>query len=102
MRSMKEHIVWATTRDEVVVCVAILEDVDAGEFFPVHFVPAFVGAAEVHYNYDGNYSEEEGEAIANAGAVMRRSLGSYWSTLASVDDPLKANSLKEAVRKRLS
>jgi len=101
MRNMKEHIVWAT-KDGFVVCVGILEDVDNGGFFPVHYVPAVVGGARFHYKEDAIYSKEEGEAIAEAGAVMRSTLGLYWSTLASVHDPLKASTLKEAVRIRLS
>lgn len=102
MGNMKEHIIWAVTADKSVVCLGILEDVESGEFFPVHGSYAAVGDARVRYKGDGNYTKDEGAAIAEAGAALRSSLGSYWSTLASVHDPLKASSLKEAVRLRLS
>ncbi len=103
MRNMKEHVVWAVTADKSVVCLGILEDVETGEFFPVHGTYAFVSGAMVRYKGDGNYTNEEGVAIAEAGAALRSSLGfPYWSTLASAHDPLKANTLKEAVQQRLS
>ncbi len=102
MRNMKEHVVWAVTADKSVVCLGILEDVETGEFFPVHGSYAGIGGAKVRYKEDGTYSHEEGQAIADAGAALRNSLGWYWSSLASVHDPLKASTLKEAVRERLS
>jgi hypothetical protein len=102
MRNMKEHVVWAVTSDKSVVCLGILEDVETGEFFPVHGSYAAVGAAKVRYKEDGNYTAAEGVAIAEAGAALRSSLGSFWFTLASAHDPLKASTLKEAVRERLS
>ncbi len=102
MRSMKEHVVWAVTADKSVVCLGILEDVETGEFLPVHGSYAAVGGARVRYKEDGNYTPEEGAAIADAGAALRSSLWIYWSTLADAHEPLKFNTLKEAVRARLS
>ena len=96
MRNMKEHLVWAVTADNSIVCLGILEDVETGEFFPVHSTYADVG-----YKADGNYSTEEESAIQDAGAEMRRYLGGYWSTLAAVRDPLRAGTLREAVQMRL-
>jgi len=102
MRSMKEHIVWGVASDKSVVCLGILEDVETGEFFPVHGSYAGTPAGRVRYKEDGNYSKEEGAAIAGAGAALQSSLWIYWSTLADAHEPLKFNTLKEAVRARLS
>ncbi len=63
---------------------------------------AFIRGAKVRYKEDGNYSKEEGAAIAEAGAALRSSLWIYWSTLADAIKPLTFYTLKEAVRARLS
>ena len=102
MRSMKEHVVWGIRSDKSVVCVGVLEDIETGEFFPVHGSYAAIGATKVRYKEDGNYSKEESAKIAEAGAAVRSSLWIYWSTLADALEPLKFNTLKEAVRARLS
>ena len=102
MRSMKEHIVWGVTSNKSMVCVGVLEDIETGEFFPVQGSYAATRTGRVHYKEDGEYSLEEGKAIADAGAAVRSSLWIYWSTLADAHELLKFNTLKEAVRARLS
>ena len=102
MRTMREHIVWGVTRDKLAVCLGILEDIESGEFFPVQGSYAATRGRKVHYKEDGRYSKAEGKAIADAGAAVRRDLWIYWSTLGAARKPLKFNTLKEAVRARLS